>query len=283
MSYQHTTGSITSSHDGFELFMQKWIPTQVRRVFVVQHGFGEHSGRYGNLLEALDGTGAAIYAIDSRGHGKTGGKRGHVDQFQNYVDDLADLIQLARKENMNDEVYLLGHSLGGVIALQYATQGTNQGNLSALVLSSPGLVIHMDFGKQIKKGLAATLSRIMPAVTLDANLDLKFLSHDQAVIDAYKADPLVHGKISFQMGSNLFHVGSALFKKSEQLTVPLYLFHGEADQIVSSEGSKRLYECAGSKDKTLKIYPGLFHETMNEAEADKKRVLGDLKAWIDAH
>jgi len=283
MSYQHTTGSIASSHDGFELFMQKWIPSQVRRVFVVQHGFGEHSGRYGNLLDALDGTGAAVYAIDSRGHGKTGGKRGHVDQFQNYVDDLADLIQLARKENMNDEVYLLGHSLGGVIALQYATQGTNQGNLSALILSSPGLVIHMDFGKQIKKGLAATLSRIMPAVTLDANLDLKFLSHDQAVIDAYKADPLVHGKISFQMGSNLFHVGSALFKKSEQLTVPLYLFHGESDQIVSSEGSKRLYDCAGSKDKTLKIYPNLFHETMNETLADKTKVLGDLKAWIDAH
>lgn len=283
MAYKHATGSITSSHDGFELFMQKWIPAQVRRVFVVQHGFGEHSGRYGNLLEALDGTGAAFYAIDSRGHGNTGGKRGHVDQFQNYVDDLADLIQLARKENMNDEVYLLGHSLGGVIALQYATQGTNQTNLSALILSSPGLVIQMDFGKQIKKGLAATLSRIMPAVTLDANLDLKFLSHDQAVIDAYKADPLVHGKISFQMGSNLFHVGSALFKKSEQLTIPVYIFHGAADQIVSAEGSKRLFECAGSKDKTLKIYDGLFHETMNEAEADKRKVLGDLKAWIDAH
>lgn len=283
MNYKHSTGIIKSSHDGFELFMQKWIPSQVRRVFVVQHGFGEHSGRYGNLLAAFEGTGSAFYAIDSRGHGQTGGKRGHVDQFQHYVDDLADLVQIARKENMNDEVYLLGHSLGGVIALQYATQGTNQGNLNALILSSPGLIIQMDFGKQIKKALAATFSRLMPAVTLDADLDLKFLSHDQSVIDAYKADPLVHGKISFQMGNNLFHVGHALFKKSEQLTVPLYLFHGSADAIVSPEGSKRLYEAAGSKDKTLRIYEGLYHETMNEAPADRTRVLGELKAWIESH
>ncbi|MBX7059560.1 MAG: lysophospholipase [Leptospirales bacterium] len=281
--YQQTDGILRSSKDDFELAYHRWLPQQTRRVMVVQHGFGEHSGRYGHLREALDGTGTAFYALDSRGHGKTGGKRGHVDQFQLYVDDLADLVQLARKENGENKVYLLGHSLGGVMALQYALEGTNQRNLHALIVSAPGLIVQLDFAKRIKKFLAQVFARVAPATTLDANLDLTYLSHDQSEIDAYKADPLVHGKVSFQMASNLFSLGKAIFKKASHLTVPAYVFQGTADGIVSPESSRRLYELLTTKDKTLKMYEGLFHETMNELPADRARVLGDLKAWLESH
>ncbi|MCE9600227.1 MAG: lysophospholipase [Spirochaetia bacterium] len=272
-----------SSKDDFPIFYQKWTPAQVRRVCVIQHGFGEHSGRYQNILNAFDGTGTAFYALDARGHGKTGGKRGHVDQFQMYVDDLADLIQIARKENMNDQVYLLGHSLGGVIVLQYSLQGTNQSNLEALIVSSPGLIIEMDAGKTIKKNMATLFASILPAVTLDANLDLTYISHDPVVVEAYKNDPLVHGKISFQMGSNLFSIGKSILEKANHLTVPVYIFQGTGDKIVSPESSKALYAGLTTADKTLKLYEGLYHETMNELEADRNRVLADLKEWFERH
>jgi len=281
--YSHHESMLQSSKDDFPIFYQKWTPAQVRRVMVVQHGFGEHSGRYGNLLDAFDGTGTAFYALDARGHGKTGGKRGHVDQFQQYVDDLADLIEIARKENMNDEIYLIGHSLGGVIVLQYALQGTNQSNLAALIASSPGLIIPMDFGRQVKKTMATVLASVFPATTLDANLDISHLSHDTKVVNAYRDDPLVHGKISFQMGSNLFSVGKSILEKAGQITVPIYIFQGTADQIVSPESARKLFECLTVNDKTLKMYDNLYHETMNELEADKKRVLADLREWVEKH
>ncbi len=281
--YSHSESTFQSSKDDFPIYFQKWTPQRVRKVLVIQHGFGEHSGRYQNIREAFEGTDTAFYALDSRGHGRTGGKRGHVDQFQLYVDDLADFIQLVRKENMNDEVYLLGHSLGGVIALQYALQGTNQTNLAALIVSSPGLIIEMDPAKQVKKVMATLFSSIAPAATLDAGLDLTYLSHDQSVIDAYKADPLVHGKISFQMGSNLFHVGKSIFEKASHLTIPVYVFQGTGDKIVSPESAKHLYEMLKTEDRTLKMYDGLFHETMNELPADRQKVLGDLRQWFEKH
>ncbi len=281
--YQHTEAAFRSSKDDFEIVFHKWLPPQIRRVIVVQHGFGEHSGRYANLRNALQGSGAAIYALDSRGHGKTGGPRGHVAQFQNYVDDLGDLVELARKENMNDQVYLLGHSLGGVIALQYALQGSNQSNLEALIVSAPALIIEMDFAKHVKKALATLFARVAPATTLDANLDLKYLSRDQAVVDAYKADPLVHGKVSFQMGSNLFHVGKAIFEKASHLTIPIYIFQGTGDKIVSPDSSRRLFELLTTSDKTLQLYEGLYHETMNELAPDREKVFADLKEWLEKH
>lgn len=281
--YSHQESTFKSSKDDFPIYYQKWTPARTRRIVVIQHGFGEHSGRYQNIRDAFEGTDTAFYGLDSRGHGKTGGKRGHVPQFQLYVDDLADLIQLVRKENMNDEVYLLGHSLGGVIVLQYALQGTNQSNLSALIVSSPGLIIEMDASKQVKKVMATLFASVAPAATLEAGLDLKYLSHDQAVVDAYKADPLVHGKISFQMGSNLFHLGKTIFEKANHLTIPVYVFQGKEDKIVSPESARQLYKSLTTEDRTLNMYEGLYHETMNETLADRNKVLGDLRAWVEKH
>lgn len=279
--YSHSSSSFTSSHDQFSIFRQTWMPQEEpKRVIVIQHGFGEHSGRYGNVLDAFVGTGTAFFALDSRGHGRTGGKRGHVDQFQMYVDDLADLIALSRQETGHAKVVLLGHSLGGVIAAQYALQATHQESLQGLVLSSPGLMIKMDLAKTLKKAMGMPLARFFPEVTVDAGLELKFLSHDPAVIAAYQADPLVHGKISFQMASNLFNVGEAIFAKAHQLRIPVYVFHGVDDGIVDANGSKILFEKIESNHKELHLFPGLYHETMNEASPHKEEVLARLKDWV---
>ncbi len=285
MAYRNESNTFSSSRDGFVLFWQKWLPPaeEPRRIFVVQHGFGEHSGRYANLLKSYENENTAFYALDARGHGRTGGKRGHVDQFQQYVDDLGDLIRIARKENGGSKVYLLGHSLGGLIALQYALEGSNQDNLHALLLSSPFIRMDMDAEKKIKKAVATLMVRFLPATAMDANLNLKYLSHDQEVIDAYTKDPLVHGRVSFQMAVNSFDLGKALVPKAHVLRVPVYIWAGTGDQIVAPEGSRELFEAISFQEKSLKLYDGLYHETMNEAGDDKWKVLSDLKTWVNAH
>ncbi|MCB1175885.1 MAG: lysophospholipase [Leptospiraceae bacterium] len=282
-SYKHSESTLNSSKDNFSVFYQSWIPDEVRRIVVFQHGFGEHSGRYGNLIEAFSGTGTAFFGLDARGHGRTEGKRGHVAQFQLFVDDLADLIALAQDAHPQQPLLLLGHSMGGIIALQYALEGSNQRNLQGLIVSSAGLELHMNLGQQIKKALAFTMARIMPAATVDADLDVNFLSHDPAVVQAYRDDPLVHGKISFQMGKNLLSLGKVIFQKASHLNIPCYIFHGTGDQIVNYKGSERLYEYLTTADKTLRIYPDFYHECMNEAADDKQTVLRELREWALAH
>jgi acylglycerol lipase len=280
MSYSNKQSNFKSSLDNKNIFYQSWTKPNAKQVLVLQHGFGEHSDRYKNILETLKEESISVYALDARGHGRSEGKRGHVDQFQNYIDDLSDLIRIAKTEENKEKVVLLGHSLGGVISLQYATEGFNQENLSGLMISSPGLKVKMDFEKEVKKFAVELLSSFMPSVTLDANLDLNFLTHDLSVIEEYKRDPLVHGKVSFQMGKNLFHLSSSLNSKAHLIKVPIFMIHGDADGIVDVQGSKDFYANLTTPQKELKIYPGLYHELMNELPKDRDPILKDIKNYI---
>lgn len=280
MAFTNKQSTFQSATDKANIFYQSWTKPKAKRVLILQHGFGEHSDRYGNILEKLKDDDFNIYALDARGHGRSDGKRGHVDQFQYYVNDLMELIYIAREEQKVNKVTLLGHSLGGVIALQYALEGFNQDNLDGLILSSPGIKIKMDLEKEVKKFLGEILASVLPDTTIDANLDLKYLSHDQSVIDAYKADKLVHGKISFQMGSNLFNLSKALYEKANHIRIPILIIHGEEDGIADVNGSRDLFRHLTSQKKFIKTYPGLYHELMNELPKDREVVLTDIKEFL---
>lgn len=280
MTYSNRQSSFQSSIDGTNIFFQSWTKPNPEKVIVLQHGFGEHSDRYGNLLDKIKDEPYSVYALDARGHGRSDGKRGHVDQFQRYIDDLADLIRIAKQEQSVSKVLLIGHSLGGVISLQYSMEGFNQDNLLGLIISSPALQIRMDFEKQVKKVAAEFLSAFMPATTMDANLDLKFLTHDESVIEAYKKDPLVHGKISFQMGRNLFHLAAVMNNKAHLIQVPILMIHGDQDGIADVEGSRNFYRNLNTSKKDIKIYPGLFHELMNELPEYREQVMQDVFDFI---
>ncbi|MCB1142441.1 MAG: lysophospholipase [Leptospiraceae bacterium] len=280
MAFEHKESNFNSSTDHAKIYYQSWTKPNPETAIVIQHGFGEHSGRYGHLLDAIQDQNVSVYGIDSRGHGRSEGKRGHVDQFQHYVDDLAELIHIAKEDSKLDKIVLLGHSLGGVISLQYACEVNNQDHLRGLVVSSPGLKVKMDFEKEVKKFAAEVLSSIMPAMTIDANLDVNFLSHDKSEIEKYQKDPLVHGKISFQMGANLFHLNKAMKTKSHLIKVPILMIHGEADGIADVVGTTRFFEHVESKIKKLVVYPGLYHELMNELPQDREKVLKDISDFI---
>lgn len=282
---QQTASTLKNPQDGFELYTQTWKPGKSKPKFVVviQHGFGEHSGRYNNILAELEKEKAVVYALDARGHGKTPGKRGHIDDFNVYADDLALLIQKARKENGKLPMILLGHSMGGLIAVLAALRGDVAKELNGLAVSSGAFKPALDTVQAIKKAVGTVLARLAPAMTVPAGLDVKLISRDDNVVQAYVNDPLVHGKISMKMGVDLFATGTQLLHEASRITMPVLVFHGDADGIALAEGSREFFQGLSSKDKTLKIYPGFHHETMNEPLGDRKQVISDIIKWIKKH
>lgn len=282
---QQSSATLRNPIDGFEFYTQTWKEgkTKPKKVIVVQHGFGEHSGRYQNLIAALEGEKASVYALDARGHGKTPGKRGHISDFNLYASDLAVLVQKARAENKGVPIILLGHSMGALIATLAALKSEVAAEICGLILSSGAFKPALDTVQAIKKAVGTVLAKVAPAVTVPAGLDVNLISRDANVVQAYTNDPLVHGKISMKMGVDLFATGEALLEQASRLTLPVLVFHGDADGIAQAQGSKEFFQALSSKDKTLKIYPGFYHETMNEPFADRKQVLSDVVKWINKH
>jgi lysophospholipase len=282
---QQSSATLKNPVDGFELYTQTWKAgtTKPEKIIVLQHGFGEHSGRYQNLIAALEGEKASVYALDARGHGKTPGKRGHISDFNLYASDLAVLVQKARAENKGIPIFLLGHSMGALVATLAALKSEVAAELSGLILSSGAFRPALDTVQAIKKAVGTVLARFAPALTVPAGLNVNLISRDPAVVQAYINDPLVHGMISLKMGVDLFAVGEALIEQASRITMPVLVFHGDADGIAQAQGSKEFFQALSSKDKTLKIYPGFYHETMNEPLADRKLVLNDVVQWINKH
>ena len=281
MAYQHSTHTLTASADSKSLFWQKWLPKEsIKRVLVFHHGMGEHAGRYQHMLDAFAGTGTAFYALDARGHGRTEGRRGGIPQFELLADDLEDLVQLARSENQQQRVFLLGHSMGGAVALDYTLRDNQQDNLRGLILSSPAVDVPSHAINRVLKAVAGVFVKVAPRVVIYNMLNQADLSRDTKTIDAYRSDPLVHGKASVTVGHTLFHLHKRFYKEANRLTIPVYLFHGTADRITNPEGSQKLFDRLTTEDKTIHLYEGLYHETMNELPADRKKVLEDLVQWV---
>lgn len=175
----------------------------------------------------------------------------------------------------------MGHSLGGAVSLRYSQEGINQDNILGLILGSPALIVKVDFKKKLKKFAASFLSKISPSLIVDAELDFQYLSHDPDVIEAYKQDPLVHGKISLKMGSELLEIGPKLIKKANVLRCPVLILHGQEDGLVDVNGSTELYKNLIYRNKRIKIYPGLYHELMNEFPEHRDVALNDIRTFLE--
>ena len=243
------------------LYYQCWLPSGSRRaVLLVAHGFAEHGGRYGNLVDYFLPRGWAIYASDHRGHGKSDGARVQVERFSDYVDDLKTFYNIVRKDNPDRKVFLVGHSMGSAIALLYASRFQNE--LAGLVTSGGGIN---------KPG-----ERQSPPRPAGQPLDTDFLSRDPEVIKAYINDPLVYrGPVPARLGGMMTEISEAI----PLIRLPALIMAGNA--VADGVRSQTLFELLGSKDKTLKLYDGLRHEIFNEPEY--LRVMGDMAAWLDTH
>ena len=273
---QETTVTIQTT-DGIEIHTVAWLPdTAPRAVIMIAHGIGEHSGRYRHVAAYLVEQGYAVHALDHRGHGKSGGERVYFESFDVAVNDLKQVIDTVKAQHTGLPMILMGHSMGSLITLLFALK--YQSDLAGVISSGTPLTLETTVPSFVAS-LLRMLERIMPRAKFIA-VDPNDLSHDPQVIADYKADPLTsNDRINLRMVAGLVNNAQHVRDNLHTLTLPLLILHGEADALAPKTGSDLLYAQAASTDKTLKIYPNLYHETLNEPE--KQTVLDDIGAWLE--
>ena len=261
------------------LYRQTWLPDgEPRAVILLAHGLGEHSGRYTHFARHCTDRGFAVYALDHYGHGKSEGLAGHVERFSVYLDGVRALLSRVREEQPGLPVFMLGHSMGGLIAAAFMRE--SQAGFRGCVLSGPALMSDVA-PHAIVLWINRLLSRLVPTLPM-IGLDPAGVSRDPEIVRAYVSDPLVHhGKVSARLVAEMMAAMRATLAGANDIELPLLIMHGEADVLTSPTGSRELHAHAASDDKTLKLYPGLYHEIFNEPEKDA--VLTDMTDWLEAH
>jgi alpha-beta hydrolase superfamily lysophospholipase len=264
---------------GTPLYAQAWLPdAPPSAVVVIAHGLGEHSARYQWLAERLVADGRAVYAIDHRGHGRSGGPRANIDRFTHVVSDYCTFAGRARRQHPDAPLFLFGHSMGGAIAFAGAVRV--QDTLSGLVLSGPALAAG-DAVPVFKLLLARLLSLVAPN-TGALKLPASAVSRDPEVVRAYERDPLVmHAAIPARTVVELLEAMDTFPLLARQLRLPVLVQHGTADALVPIDAARFVHQAFASKDRTFRPYDGLFHEIYNEPE--REQVLGDLRRWLAVH
>ena len=277
--------SSVATADRVELPLYRWPATGTPRATVALiHGLAEHAGRYSALAARLNAVGVQLLAIDLRGHGRAPGRRAYVERFDDYLLDAQALLDAALQVHPHAPLFLMGHSMGGAVAALYAIErlGTAHdergGFVSGVILSSPALAPGRDVPRWMLK-LSQVISRVWPSFPA-MKIDAALLSRLPAVVNANRNDPLVHhGAIPARTGAQLLLAMARIESRRAALRMPLLVFHGTADKLTEPEGSRDFGQHAGSPDKTLRLYEGSFHETMNDLDRD--RVIGELIEWID--
>jgi acylglycerol lipase len=269
----HVEGTLSSGQ-----YRQAWTVEDPVGAVVLVHGAHEHGGRYRHVAERLAAAGYAVHAVDHPGHGRSPGRRGNIGSMAAAVDGVAELVRLTAEQHPGVPLFVYGHSLGGLIALQYLT-GTPDARVTGAVLSAAAL--DTSAANAVQKVVAPLLSRFLPDLGV-LQLDAEAVSRDAEVVRDYRADPLNHtGRMVARTGAELMATALAMPRRLPALTLPLLVLHGTADRLVPPAASEVVRAHAGSPDLTVRIYEGLFHEPHNEPEKDD--VLGDVVAWLDAH
>jgi len=277
---QHAAGKF-NSNDGLQLYYQAWLPVlkahgEPKAVFAVIHGYGEHSGRYLNPVSYFVPRGWAIYAYDLRGHGKSPGPRGHINRFDEYLSDTDAFLKLVRQLNPGGKLFLLGHSLGGLIVSAYV-ENYPAGELSGLLMSSAFLGFKLRVSAA-KAALGRLMSNLMPAMTMKNDLSAALLSHDPAVVAAYDTDPLNHHVATARFFTEVTTAQARTLERAGEVKLPLLVMYAGDDQIVDPECSRVFFEGAASVDKTTHRYDNYYHEIFNEA--NKEVVFKDMENWL---
>ena len=273
-----STLSTYTASDGDNLAVQDWpLPQEVRprATVLVVHGLGEHAGRYDGLARQLNRWGYAVRGYDQYGHGKSGGLRGTVPQQQRLLDDLADLVESTRNRTPDIPLFLLGHSLGGLVAAGFVSRGTVP--VDGLVLSSPALAPRLN---AVQKLLLAIVPRLAPNLTVSNGVDPHFLSHDRAVVQAYCKDPLVHDRISGRLARFIADEAERVRSCAPSWRVPTLLMYAGGDRIVDPRGSHTFAAAAPRNVVTAQCFDGYYHEIFNERRAQP--VFTRLRHWLDA-
>lgn len=263
------------SSDGIQLYVQSWNTANPKAVVCIVHGMGEHSGRYAHVADFFNKNGYSVISYDQRGHGRSGGKRGHTPSYELLMEDISLLLKQADSTYAGIPKFLYGHSMGGNLVLNYALR--KKPGVSGVISSSPWLKLAFE-PPAAKVKLAKIVNGIFPSLTQSSNLDVTAISRDTAVVNAYKNDKLVHDKISSNMFLSVHESGLWALEHAQEFSLPLLLFHGTADRLTSYKASEEF-----SKDVkgnvSFKLWQGFYHEPHNEPE--KQEVLNMMRDWIE--
>jgi alpha-beta hydrolase superfamily lysophospholipase len=275
---ESTLSTFTAS-DGDNLAVQDWhLPEGVRprASVLVVHGLGEHAGRYDKLARRLNAWGFPVRSYDQYGHGESGGVRGALTQQTRLLDDLCDLADSTRRRYPDTPLIVLGHSMGGLVAAGFVARGLFP--VDGLVLSSPALATRLN---AVQKMMMAVVPRVAPNLTVGNGLDPHYLSHDEKVVQEYKADPLVHDRISGRLARFIQDEAPPVLAQAPHWNVRTLLMYGGSDRIVDPSGSRQFAQVAPLDVVTSRCFDGMWHEIFNER--DNEPVFLTLQQWLDAH
>jgi alpha-beta hydrolase superfamily lysophospholipase len=262
--------------DNIKLHAKSWTPAaEPKAVVCLIHGLGEHCGRYSHVAEALNEADYAVLAFDLRGHGQSGGPRGHTPSSETFLEDIDCLFAEAEKRYPGKPRFLYGHSLGGSLVLYYTLK--RKPPVAGVVSTGPGL--HSPIMEQkLKLAFAKTMASVLPTMTLPTGLNADLLSHDPQVVQAYRDDPLVHDRASLAMASSTIRAIEWTMENASAFEPPLLLVHGAADQLTYPSGSQE-FATRTSGTCTLRLWGDLYHELHNEPE--KEQVIAEIIQWMD--
>lgn len=262
---------------GLKLFTRSWRPSgRSRAVVVLCHGFNSHSGQYVWTADQLLNHGFAVYALDLRGRGQSEGERFYVNDISEYVADVAAVVKVAKSREPGLPVFLLGHSAGGLTSCVYTLE--HQHELAGFICEDFAFQVPApDFALAVIKGLSHIAPRL-PILKLK-NADF---SRDPKAVEALNADPFTAKEVQPAMTvAALARAADRLKTSFPRLTLPVFILHGTSDKATRPSGSQFFYDTVGSKDKTLKLYDGHYHDLLNDV--GKEQVMADINGWIDKH
>lgn len=260
------------------IYYQAWLPDgNIKAILFLVHGLGEYCGRFTNHVNHFVPLGYAIYGLDHLGHGKSDGEREVIERFADYTEPLTRYYQMVKGRHPGKPVFIFGHSMGGLITCSYLIE--HQADFKGAILSAPAIKVS-DSISQFTITLGKIFSRIAPKAGV-ISLDPSAISRDPGVVEAYINDPLIfHGRTPARLAAEILKAMMRVSAQAEKITLPLIIVQGSKDKIVDPQGSQMLYNKAGSTDKTLKVYEGLYHEIHNEPE--RSIMFKDVEDWLTA-
>jgi len=275
---QHRQGEFEGSR-GARLFWQSWVTgASPQGVLCLVHGFGEHSGRYGYFVQRLCAAGIAVFAFDLRGHGRSGGRRGHVVSMADFRGDLSAFLALVEAHHTGLPKFIFGHSMGSLVVLDFVLRYPQ--GLAGTIISGAGME-PAGVATPTVVFLARLLAAVWPVFPLRLPVDVTALTRDRHEIEAYESDPLVHNTSTTRMARELLDAIEWIKAHPGDLATPLLMLHGGADRVNLPSGSRNFISRVTVPDKRLILYPDGFHELHNDL--DRERELTDLAGWLHEH
>ena len=272
---RHTEGKFTTT-DGLEIYHQAWAADGAPKAnLLIVHGLGEHSGRYQNYVDYFVPRGYTLYGFDLRGHGRSGGPRGHADRFERLVDDVGRMVSMIRAQAPDAKLFLLGHSLGSLIVLAYGLE--HPAGLSGIITTGTAFRDALEVPAW-KRGLGRVLNSVAPALKFENGINIHYLSHDPAAVAAYEHDPLVHPWGTPRLATEVNLTRARLLRRAGEWKLPLLMLHGGTDRICLPDGARAFQAATPASLSRYHEFPGLYHEIHNEFE--KEVVFGEIESWL---